>query len=66
LLRQAGFIEKPAKGSHAKWSHPELPQSIIISGKDGSDAKLYQEKQVEAVLKQLEQIAKEEKKQEEK
>ncbi len=55
LLRQAGFIEKTAKGSHTKWLHPLLSQSIIISGKDGSDAKPYQEKLVFKALEQLEE-----------
>lgn len=40
LLLQAEFIYKPAKGSHSKWMHPQLPKAIIIAGKDGSDAKL--------------------------
>ncbi|MEH2317643.1 type II toxin-antitoxin system HicA family toxin [Nostoc sp.] len=41
LLLQAGFTYKPAKGSHSKWIHPQLPKAIIIAGKDGSDAKPY-------------------------
>ncbi len=60
LLSQAGFIEKPAKGSHSKWSHPLVSFSVIMSGKDGSDAKPYQEKQVFLALRQLEQIKREE------
>ena len=27
------------KGSHTKWSHPLLSGKIVLSGKDGSDAK---------------------------
>lgn len=46
LLLKAGFICQPAKGSHSKWKHPKLPQAIVIAGRDGSDAKLYLEKQV--------------------
>lgn len=53
LLLQAGFIYKPAKGSHSKWIHPQLPQAIIIAGKDGSDAKPYLEKQVNQALAEL-------------
>jgi predicted RNA binding protein YcfA (HicA-like mRNA interferase family) len=53
LLLQAGFISKPAKGSHSKWIHPQLPQAIIIAGKDGSDAKPYLEKQVNQALAEL-------------
>ncbi|MEG3435836.1 type II toxin-antitoxin system HicA family toxin [Pannus brasiliensis CCIBt3594] len=60
LLKKAGFTEKPAKGSHGKWTHPKLAQSIIIAGKDGSDAKPYLERQVEEALKKLRNINSEE------
>lgn len=60
LLQQAGFTYKPAKGSHSKWIHPKLPQAIIIAGKDGSDAKLYLEKQVNKALEQLKELEDEE------
>ncbi len=53
LLTKAGFIYKPAKGSHTKWVHPRLPQAIIIAGKDSSDAKPYLEKQVNDALEKL-------------
>jgi predicted RNA binding protein YcfA (HicA-like mRNA interferase family) len=55
LLKKAGFIVQPAKGSHSKWTHPKLSQSIIIAGKDGSDARSYLEKQVMDALKKLNQ-----------
>jgi predicted RNA binding protein YcfA (HicA-like mRNA interferase family) len=55
LLKKAGFIVQPAKGSHSKWTHPNLSQSIIIAGKDGSDSRSYLEKQVMDVLKKLNQ-----------
>lgn len=53
MLLKVGFICKPAKGSHSKWIHPKLLKAIILAGKDGNDAKPYQEKQVEQALKQL-------------
>lgn len=56
LLLQAGFSYKPAKGSHSKWTHPLLPQAIIIAGKDGSDAKPYLEKQVNEALAELKKL----------
>lgn len=56
LLLKAGFRYKPAKGSHGKWIHPDLRRSIIIAGKDGSDAKPYLEKQVDEALDQLARI----------
>lgn len=39
ILLKAGFTYKPARGSHTKWLHPQLSQSIIIVGKDGDDEK---------------------------
>jgi predicted RNA binding protein YcfA (HicA-like mRNA interferase family) len=56
ILRKAGFICQPAKGSHSKWKYPKLPEAIIITGQDGSDAKLYLEKQVNEVLEALKKI----------
>ncbi|HEY9812085.1 MAG TPA: type II toxin-antitoxin system HicA family toxin [Candidatus Sericytochromatia bacterium] len=56
LLLKAGFTYKPAKGSHTKWLHPKLSQSIIIAGQDGSDAKPYLEKQVDAALEDLKRM----------
>jgi predicted RNA binding protein YcfA (HicA-like mRNA interferase family) len=39
ILAKAGFIQRPAKGSHTMWVHPAFPNSsITISGKDGDDA----------------------------
>jgi predicted RNA binding protein YcfA (HicA-like mRNA interferase family) len=58
LLKKAGFIDEPAKGSHTKWSHPLLPGKITLSGKDSNDAKTYQEKDVRNALNHLTQIQK--------
>lgn len=46
-LRKAGFRWRPAKGSHTVWEHPLAEKSVTIAGKDGSDAKRYQEEQVD-------------------
>lgn len=59
LLLQAGFIHKPAKGSHSKWIHPKLPKAIIIAGKDSADAKDYLEKQVNEALDTLKEMEEE-------
>jgi predicted RNA binding protein YcfA (HicA-like mRNA interferase family) len=53
-LSKAGFVMRPAKGSHTYWTHPMLPgTSVTIAGKDGRDAKPYQIKDVEEHLKRL-------------
>jgi predicted RNA binding protein YcfA (HicA-like mRNA interferase family) len=56
LLLKAGFIQEPGKGSHTKWFHPLLPGKLILSGKDGADAKLYQEKDIATVLQRLAEL----------
>ena len=54
-LRKAGFKMRPGKGSHTRWTHPKLPeQPVTLSGKDGDDAKPYQEKQVGEAIKAAE------------
>jgi predicted RNA binding protein YcfA (HicA-like mRNA interferase family) len=50
LLRQAGFSELPGKGSHTNWVHSLYAGKITVSGKDGADAKRYQEKEVQAAI----------------
>ncbi len=46
MLKKAGFSEQPGKGSHTKWLHPLYTGRITLSGKDGNDAKPYQEKEI--------------------
>ena len=60
LLLKAGFTYQPAKGSHTKWKHSKLSKAIIIPGKDGDDAKMYLEKQVNESLKILNELKEEE------
>jgi predicted RNA binding protein YcfA (HicA-like mRNA interferase family) len=50
LLRQVGFIELPGKGSHTNWVHSLYPGKITVSGKDGADAKRYQESEILAAI----------------
>lgn len=53
-LSRAGFSVRPGKGSHTVWTHPALPEEeLTISGKDGDDAKPYQEKDVRKILERL-------------
>lgn len=58
MLAKANCICEQAKGSHTKWSHPLLEYKITISGKDGSDAKKYQEKDVKNFLKDIKETEK--------
>jgi predicted RNA binding protein YcfA (HicA-like mRNA interferase family) len=60
MLLKAGFTYRPAKGSHSKWSHPKLLRKIVISGKDGSDAKTYLEKQINEALEEIRKLNTEE------
>ncbi len=46
LLRRTGFQELPGKGSHTNWIHPLYVGKVTVSGKDGADAKPYQEKEI--------------------
>jgi predicted RNA binding protein YcfA (HicA-like mRNA interferase family) len=60
LLSRAGFTCTPGKGSHTKWFHPLLPGKLTLSGKDGADAKAYQEQDVNNALQKLKEIEQEE------
>jgi predicted RNA binding protein YcfA (HicA-like mRNA interferase family) len=56
MLSRAGFSQIPGggKGSHSKWKHPNVARTIILSGNDGSDAKPYQEKDVQQAIREAE------------
>lgn len=54
MLHQAGFTELPGKGSRTNWVHPLYAGKITISGKDGADAKRYQEKEVQQAIEEVE------------
>jgi predicted RNA binding protein YcfA (HicA-like mRNA interferase family) len=53
-LRKAGFQELPGKGSHTNWVHPLYAGKITVSGKDGADAKPYQEKEILRAIREVE------------
>ncbi|MUL38347.1 type II toxin-antitoxin system HicA family toxin [Gloeocapsopsis dulcis] len=59
LLSKAGFICLSGKGSHTKWFHPLLPGKLTLSGKDGDDAKPYQEKDVNGAIQKIKKIEEE-------
>ncbi len=54
-LLDAGFHEigKGGKGSHRKFTHRYYPGAVTISGREGHDAKRYQEKQAKRAIKKL-------------
>lgn len=45
-LQKAGFVDRGGKGDHRNFTHPNVTKPITISGKQGDDAKHYQEKAV--------------------
>ena len=51
-LRKAGFDWRPGKGSHGKWYHPKIRAPLVISGNDGDDAQIDQEKLVERAIRE--------------
>ena len=53
MLRKAGFLEISGKGSHTNWTHPLYLGKVTISGKDGSDAKAYQEKETKQAIEEV-------------
>lgn len=50
MLQKEGFQQLPGKGSHTNWIHPLYSGKVTISGKDGNDAKSYQEKEVRQAI----------------
>ena len=55
-LLKAGFSYRSGKGSHTVWSHPQLPYSLTLSGKDSADADRYQERDVRNALQDLQNL----------
>jgi predicted RNA binding protein YcfA (HicA-like mRNA interferase family) len=57
-ISRAGFVYLPkrGKGSHERWQHPRLAQTLTIPGKDGDDVPRYLEKQLAEQLAILETL----------
>ena len=51
-LEKSGFINRGGKGSHRNFLHPK-GLKLTISGKNGDDAKRYQEKLVSKKIEEL-------------
>ena len=51
-LEKAGFINRGGKGSHRNFVHPKIAKPVTISGKIGSDALYYQERDVQKAIEE--------------
>ncbi len=58
MLLKAGFYSQPGKGSHTVWWHPALSTKLTLSGGNGDDAEPYQERQVQKILRQVQDVLK--------
>jgi predicted RNA binding protein YcfA (HicA-like mRNA interferase family) len=50
------YLPKRGKGSHERWRHPMLGQTLTISGKDGDDVPIYLEKQLAKLLDAIKKL----------
>jgi predicted RNA binding protein YcfA (HicA-like mRNA interferase family) len=57
-LSKAGFVLQKGrgKGSHTYWIHANLESPLVMPGKDGDDAPIYLERQVNKALQLLAKI----------
>ena len=54
-LERAGFVNRGGKGSHRKFVHPKVADTVVVSGQLGGDAKAYQIKDVRRAIEESEQ-----------
>lgn len=59
-LTQMGFQKISGKGSHTNWIHSLYAGKLTPSGKDGGDAKSYQEKAVRDAIEEVQRKQSEE------
>jgi len=53
-LEKEGFCRvSGGKGSHRKFIHEKLAGFVLISGQDGDDARLYQERHVRRAIQKV-------------
>lgn len=52
-LERAGFTNRGGKGSHRKFTHPDVIKPVVLSGKPGDDVRRYQEKAVKLAIGEL-------------
>ena len=60
-IAREGFEQLPkrGKGSHERWRHPMLEETLTVPGKNGSDVPRYLEKQLTKLLIKLETLRRE-------
>lgn len=51
-LERAGFRDRGGKGSHRNFTHPQVARPVTLSGREGDDAKTYQEKAVRLAIRE--------------
>lgn len=51
--RRAGFMESQGKGDHTIFRHPLVPGHFVVDGRDGADAKGYDERDLRDALAKL-------------
>lgn len=51
--RTAGFHERQGKGDHTVFWHPLVANHYSVDGKEGADAKPYDERNLQAAIKLL-------------
>lgn len=52
-LERAGFRNRGGKGSHRTFVHPVRGKHVVIAGRPGDDAHVYQEKQVKEAVREV-------------
>jgi hypothetical protein len=56
-LQREGFEADRQTGSHQVWKHPLLPGvAANLAGRDGADARPYQEREVREALRRLHEV----------
>lgn len=56
--RAAGFRERQGKGDHTIYSHPLVRKNYSVDGRDGADAERYDERNLRAALRELDEAEK--------
>ena len=56
-MKKAGFeqVSGAGKGSHRKFVQDRFPGAVTLSGKEGADAKQYQEREVKNAIEKIKQ-----------